>query len=138
MSSKTKDRVGGMSTSHKKALATGRNEARIINAYLEIVEAQRPRRGRRRTPESISRRLSSIEKEIRQASKVQQVYLIQERLLLTSELASHISAEAQKKQEDQFIKVAKSFSIRHGISYQAWREFGVRADVLERAGLKNA
>ena len=44
-----------MTNSHKQALANGRAEGRIIREYLEIVEATKPRRGRKRTPESIAK-----------------------------------------------------------------------------------
>ena len=77
-----------MSVAHKKALANGRNEGRIIREYLEIVEATKPRRGRRRTPESIAKRLSVITHELKTADPVTKVRLIQERLNLKTELAS--------------------------------------------------
>jgi hypothetical protein len=37
--------------------------------------------------------------------------------------------------EKEFIKVAKSYSAKKGISYGAWREFGVEPDVLKKAGV---
>lgn len=37
--------------------------------------------------------------------------------------------------ELQFVTSVRSFSIRNGISYGAWRDVGVALDVLERAGL---
>ena len=39
--------------------------------------------------------------------------------------------------EEAFVAVAKSYSDRHGISYASWREVGVPAGVLTRAGLAN-
>ncbi len=71
-----------MSTSHKNALANGRTEGRIIREYLEIVEAIKPKRGRRRTPESITKRLAIITTELKTADPVTKVRLIQERLNL--------------------------------------------------------
>jgi hypothetical protein len=34
------------------------------------------------------------------------------------------------------VKVARSFSVRNDITYDAWREFGVTPAVLKRAGIE--
>ena len=52
-----------MSDSHKAALAKGREEGRVVRAYLEALETTKPRRGRKRTVESIRKKLAAIEKE---------------------------------------------------------------------------
>ena len=124
-----------MSNAHKKALANGRNEGRIIREYLEIVEATKPKRGRRRTPESITKRLAVINAELKTADPVTKVRLIQERLNLRNELAGMKSKTEIVAAEARFIKVAKSFSERNDITYDAWREFGVGPAVLKRAGI---
>ena len=126
-----------MSNAHKKALANGRTEGRIIREYLEIVEATKPKRGRRRTPESITKRLSVITTELKSADPVTKVRLIQERLNLRTELASMKTKAEIAAAEARFIKVAKSFSKRNDITFDAWREFGVMPAVLKRAGITN-
>lgn len=128
-------RQTSMSNAHKKALANGRNEGRIIREYLEIVEATKPKRGRRRTPESITKRLSIITSELKTADPVTKVRLIQERMNLRNELASMKSKTEIAAAETRFVKVAKSFSERNDITYDAWREFGVTPAVLKRAGI---
>ncbi len=136
MTTKTKtSRQTTMSNAHKKALANGRNEGRIIREYLEIVEATKPKRGRRRTPESITKRLSVIAVELKTADPVTKVRLIQERMNLRNELASMKTKTEIAAAEARFIKVAKSFSERNDITYDAWREFGVTPAVLKRAGI---
>ena len=137
MAPKTSARQSSMSTAHKKALANGRNEGRIIREYLEIVEATKPKRGRRRTPESIAKRLSVISVELKTADPVTKVRLIQERLNLRTELASMKSKQEIAAAEARFVKVAKSFSERNDITFDAWREFGVTPTVLKRAGITN-
>jgi hypothetical protein len=132
---KTATKKSNMSVAHKKALANGRNEGRVIREYLEIVEATKPRRGRRRTPESIARRLAAISAELKTADPVTQVRLIQERLNLRTELAGMKSKTEVVAAETKFVKVAKSFSERNDITYDAWREFGVVPTVLKRAGI---
>jgi hypothetical protein len=132
---KTAPKKSNMSVAHKKALANGRNEGRVIREYLEIVEATKPRRGRRRTPESIARRLAAISTELKTADPVTQVRLIQERLNLRTELAGMKTKNEVVAAETKFVKVAKSFSERNDITYDAWREFGVIPTVLKRAGI---
>lgn len=124
-----------MTNAHKQALANGRAEGRIIREYLEIVEATKPRRGRKRTPESIAKRLSAITVEMKTADPVTKVRLIQERLNLRSELAGMKSKSEVAAAEQKFVKVAKKFSDRNDISFDAWREVGVSPTVLKKAGI---
>jgi hypothetical protein len=42
-----------MSDEHKAALAEGRNQGRAVRRYLEALDAHKPRRGRKRTTESM-------------------------------------------------------------------------------------
>lgn len=132
----TKPKKTQMSNAHKKALAEGRSEGRIIRDYLEVVEATKPRRGRRRTPESIARRLSLITQELKTADPVTKVRLIQERLDLRTELAGMKTKSEVVAAESKFVKVAKRFSQRNNITFDAWREFGVAPSVLKRAGIE--
>lgn len=124
-----------MSAAHKKALANGRTEGRVIRDYLEVVEAIKPRRGRRRTPESIAKRLVAINTEMKQTDPVTKIRLMQERLNLRTELAGMKNKTEVTTTEAKFVKVALSFSERNEITYEAWREFGVTPAVLKRAGI---
>ena len=132
---KSPQKKSGMSASHKKALANGRNEGRVIRDYLEVVEAIKPRRGRRRTPESIAKRLAAISAEMKVTDPVTKVRLMQERLNLRTELAGMKNKTEVAATEAKFVKVAQSFSERNEITYEAWREFGVAPAVLKRAGI---
>jgi uncharacterized protein YicC (UPF0701 family) len=124
-----------MTAEHKKALAEGRAEGRAVKAYLDALEQQRPRRGRRRTPDSIKKRLAAIEKSLPNASSLQRLQLVQERRDLEAELAGMDTKVDLAKLEAEFVKVAKAYSQRKGIEYASWRELGVAADVLRRAGI---
>jgi hypothetical protein len=128
-------RTGAISAAHKKALANGRTEGRIIREYLEIVEATKPRRGRKRTESSITKRLAVIQSELKVTDPVTKVRLLQERLNLRSELAGMKSKAEITSAEAKFVKVARSFSTRNDITYDAWCEFGVTPSVLKRAGI---
>ena len=127
-----------MTAEHKKALAAGRAEGRSVKAYLDALEQQRPRRGRRRTPDSIKKRLTAIEKELPDASSLQRLQLVQERRDLEAELSGLDTKVDLTKLESEFVKVAKAYSARKGIEYASWRELGVGADVLKKAGIGRA
>jgi hypothetical protein len=122
---------------HKQAMTVGRKEGQAVKAYLDALEQHRPRRGRRRTTESIQKRLVAIDAEIGGASSLQRLNLTQERRDLTAELAAmEVGATADVSSlESDFVKVAKSYGQRKGIAYATWRDLGVPAAVLEKAGI---
>src|SRR4051794_8663395 len=125
----------GMSAEHKAALAEGRAQGRAIREYLEALEAHRPKRGRKRTADSIKRRLERVEEEIAEADPMRRVALIQERIDLEIELASADGGVDIETLERDFVEYAKEYSARKGISYNAWREVGVSPAVLKAAGI---
>ena len=124
-----------MSDAHKAALAKGRNEGRIVRDYLEALEQSKPRRGRKRTPQSIERRLAAIENQLASADALTRLQLIQEQMNLESELSIAEEPVNIPAFEKGFVKVAKGYGARKGISYSAWRAVGVSAPVLQRAGI---
>jgi hypothetical protein len=127
-----------MTAEHKKALAEGRTEGRAVKAYLDALDQQRPRRGRRRTPDSIKKRLAAIDKELASASSLQRLQLVQERRDLDGELTGMSAKTDLTKLEGDFVKVAKDYSQRKGIEYASWRELGVSPEVLKRAGVSRS
>jgi hypothetical protein len=124
-----------MSDEHKHALAVGREESRSVRRYLEALEAHKPKRGRKRTTESIQARLRQIDDRIAGADPLTRVHLVQERLNLETELANKEEAVDLKALEEGFIEAAKSYGERKGITYAAWRAAGVDANVLRKAGI---
>lgn len=128
-------RPGPMSDSHKAALAKGREEGRIVRAYLEALETTKPRRGRKRTVDSIRKKLAAIEKELASASPLNRLHLVQEQRDLEAELSHSGQSVDVAALEKDFIRVAKNYSVRKGLSYSAWRAVGVSAQVLEKAGI---
>ncbi len=124
-----------MSEDHKAALSIGRNQGRIVRNYLEGLEAVKPKRGRKRTRDTIAKRLDTIEAELPQAKALQKLELIQERLDLRDELENVDTAVDISALEEAFIEVGKAYAHRRGISYAAFREMGIEAGVLKRAGI---
>src|SRR5262245_9749647 len=129
---------GPMTDEHKAALAAGRSEGRAVRDYLEALQTNKPKRGRKRTPDSIRKRLTAIESELDEADPVQKLRLVQERIDLDAELAGSGHNVDMSALESEFVKVAKSYSTRNGYSYAAWRTVGVEASVLKKAGISRA
>jgi hypothetical protein len=124
-----------MTDSHKAALERGRAEGRIVRDYLEALRSNKPKRGRKRTADSINKRLSAIDDELPEASAIDELQLIQERRDLNAELAALGSGVDLSEIEESFVEVAKGYGDRKGISYASWRDVGVSAATLKRAGI---
>jgi hypothetical protein len=135
MAQTTKSKKRVVTDEHKAAMAAGRTEARAVKNYLEALEQHRPKRGRKRTPDSINVRLAKIDGELASADPVKRLNLIQERLDLLQELESLETTVDLSGLESEFVKAAKGYGERKGISYGAWREVGVPAATLKAAGI---
>lgn len=138
MAPRVKKTKSTMTDAHKQALALGREQGRAVRRYLEALDAHRPKRGRKRTPESIKRRLEDIENRLEEADPLSRLQLVQERMNLEAELATKSEAVDIGALEDEFVAAAREYSDRKGITYAAWREAGVDAGVLRRAGISRS
>jgi hypothetical protein len=127
-----------MTDAHKAALSKGRNEGRIVREYLEGLRANKPKRGRKRTPDTIAKRLEAIDSEFTSASPIDELLLIQERKNLKAELERMSDSIDMAALEQAFVGVAKSYSQSKAISYSSWRDVGVPASTLESAGLSRS
>ena len=127
-----------MTDEHKAALAVGRAEGRTVREYLDGLRASKPKRGRKRTADSINARLATIDEELDSSDPLSELKLVQERMDLTNELANMDTGFDLSELESEFVKVAQGYSERQGISYAAWREVGVEASVLKRAGISRS
>ncbi len=87
--------------------------------------------------DSLRQRLDDVEAKIADADALQRVHLIQERRDLERRIASRSTETGDDLQslEEAFIEVAAEYGERKGIDYATWREAGVRADVLQKAGI---
>ena len=123
-----------MSQQHKDALAQGRREARAIKAYLKAIDGRKP--GRPVTRESLEERLSRVKAKIASSDDpLKSVELIQARLDIEDALAQMDGSEDIDSLEAEFVSHAASYAERKGITYPAWREVGVPAAVLRKAGI---
>ena len=124
-----------MSDAHKQALALGREQGRIVRSYLEALEAHKPKRGRKRTPESMQKRLTDIETKLATADALTRLQLVQERIDIQHELETKSEPVDLTALEAEFVGVAADYGARKGISYAAWREAGVDPAVLKKANI---
>jgi hypothetical protein len=126
-----------MSVAHKAALAKGREQANAVRAYLEALEANRPKRGRKRTPESIAKRIATIDAQYETAGSLTALQLLQERKNLETELRvmERDSAPDLDRLQRAFVKHARAYGEAKGIEHATWREIGVSADLLREAGI---
>jgi hypothetical protein len=126
-----------MSEEHKAALAKGRRESRAITRYLEALGSRKP--GRPITPDSLKKKIAGLEKKIEsETNPLKMVELRQSRLDAEEALAKLESAADLDDLEMGFVGVVKSYSKRKGIGYSAWREQGVPASVLKKAGVSRS
>jgi len=124
-----------MSDEHKTAIAEGRKQAKAVSDYLEALAANKPKRGRQRTPDTIKARIAKIEGELAGADAITVLNLKQERIDLENELATKSSGVDLSGLEAAFVANAKGYGDRKGISYGVWRESGVAPATLKKAGI---
>lgn len=116
-------------------MAQGRVEGRAVANYLEALRSAKPARNRQKNEDAIRGRLAAIDEEIAEASVIEELKLRQLRRSLEAELASAGNDDRFDELETAFCEIAKSYSERKGISYATWREIGVSAATLRRAGI---
>jgi hypothetical protein len=138
MSQAKKQQRAPMSSEHKDALAAGRDLGRAVRRYLEALDQNKPKRGRKRTPDSIQKQLTDIEQKLPSADALARVQMIQRRIDLQRELDTKSEAIDMTEVEKDFLRAAKEYGTRKGITYAAWREAGVAPEVLRKAGIARA
>jgi hypothetical protein len=129
-----------LSDAHLEALALGREEGRAVRRYLEALETHRPKRGRKRTVETVQRQLKEINGRLLRANALDKVQLLQRKMDLEQELSTLEAGDGVDLSELEagFVQAAKGYSARKGISYAAWREAGVEPRVLKAAGISRS
>jgi len=126
-----------LSASHKKALAEGRTMSATVDRYLSAVNTPK-RRGRKVSKASLQQRLVEARAKARTATGVDKVLAAQDVRDLQNRIASIDAATGGRdlrSLEAAFVKIAKQFGENRGIGYGAWRDAGVPAPVLKKAGI---
>jgi hypothetical protein len=123
-----------MSKEHKAALAQGRREARAVKRYLQAIASRKP--GRPASSDRLKERIATLENQIAaESDPLKALELRQKRLGDEAALARLSAEEDMAAVEKDFVEYARSYSERKGISYTAWREQGVPAAALKKAGI---
>src|SRR4029078_8845885 len=102
-----------------------RARVRGVRVYREARQANKPKRGRKRTPDSIKKRLDAIDSELQSADPLRSLNLRQTRRALEPDLEGMSHKVDLSSVEKDFVAAAKDYGERKGISYGVWREAGV-------------
>ncbi len=125
----------GMSAEHKAALAKGRAQSKAVRDYLNMLE-QDGRRSSNMSADQLNAKIHELHTRIDETDDpARRLELIQRRMDLEEQLGSVEDAPDADALEKDFVKAAKEYSERKGISYPAWREIGVPAATLKAAGV---
>lgn len=126
----------GMSDEHKAALAKGRAQGRAVRDYLAVLDRER-KPGRKVDRGTLEKRIEDLRAQAEsEPEPSKRLELIQRRLDAEDRLANLEDEPDLEAVEKDFVDAAAEYSERKGISYTAWREAGVPAAVLQRAGIK--
>jgi hypothetical protein len=125
-----------LSAAHKRALAEGRTMSAVVDRYLSAVNTPK-RRGRKVSKAALLQRLADSRAKAKSAHGVDKVLAAQEVRDLEVRIAKIETATGGdiKSLESAFVKIARRFGENRGIGYGAWRDAGVPAVVLKRAGV---
>ena len=126
-----------MSDEHKAAIAAGRIEAAAVRDYLDALETNKPKRGRQVSPESLAARKADIDSQLAagDVKPLKRLELMQDRRDIEKQLAALAEEPEMSTVETGFLEHAASYGQRKGIAYATWREIGVPADLLTKAGI---
>jgi hypothetical protein len=123
-----------MSKEHKAALAQGRMEARSVKAYLNSLGPKK--RGRPVTKGSLQQKISDIDAKLEsETNALRRLDLLQSKSEAEHTLQTLGTEFDDERLTAEFVKHARAYSDRKGITYSTWRQIGVPADVLRKAGI---
>ena len=124
-----------LTDAHKAALADGRTQSRAIKAYLTDLASKRA--GGRITAKGLVGKIESVTERIdKERDPLKVVTLYQRRIELEDQLADLADTSDHEALEAGFVEHAATYSERKGISYSAWRQAGVPAAIVGRAGIR--
>jgi hypothetical protein len=124
-----------MTEEHKEALALGRRQGNAVRHYLEALERSKPRRGRKPNIESAESQLAAVDARLAEAPPLERLHLVQQRRDLLAKVGAGDERVNIEELEAGFIEAAAAYGARKGIDYASWREVGVPAQVLSKAGI---
>lgn len=126
-----------LTAAEKTKMARGRKQANTVDRYLKQLERLKTHDKRQASlsPEELEIEAEGLAIALETAEGVQRLQLLQRREDL-QRLALEAVPQEDEALVEAFIEVAAVYGERKGISYSTWREVGVPAEVLRRAGIK--
>ena len=124
-----------MSVSHKQALAEGREASRHVRAYIDALEKNRPKRGRKLDRDAVKKRVELIDENLKTAGGFERLNLLVDKQALLGKLDGADATIDLTELREKFVVHAKSYGERRGITYATWRSAGVPAADLKAAGI---
>lgn len=116
---------------------SGLSETAVVRRYLGALEDPPPRK-KVRSSERVRADLARVNEDAA-TNALDRLLLVQRRLDLEQELAEVEDGGSDDDEtaylEEAFVSVAAAYSDRKGLSYDTWREVGVPAAVLKKAGI---
>jgi len=125
-----------LSAAHKKALVEGRTMSATVDRYLAAMNTPK-RRGRKVTKATLEQRLTTARSRVKTEGGIDKLLAAQQVRDTQAKLAEMTTTTGvdSKRLEADFVKIAKRFGENRKIGYGAWRDAGVPAAVLKRAGV---
>lgn len=123
---------------HKAKMSQGIAAKKAIKAYLEALELTRPKVGapRKRSMETLQAELVEIQRQLNgDLDPMSRLELLPKRDAVQARIEEKALVAKVEPLADAFVKWAPWYSEHKGITYGHWRELGVPADVLGKAGI---
>ena len=102
---------------------------------LEALAANKPKRGRKRTKETVQRQLDEVSAQIGPAAGLSKLELAQRRIDLAAELEAFDVTVDLSDLRRNFLKPARPYAESKGISYSRGGRPGSQAEDLKAAGI---
>jgi hypothetical protein len=111
-----------------------RTETAAVRRYLDHLATPKPR-GRYATREGVQAQLAKTQRDLVDATNLDRVLLIQQRMDLEARLADMSdNGDPGEDLERDFVEHGFNWAQRQNVSYSALRQVGVPARVLREAG----
>src|SRR6476620_8983266 len=101
-----------MSAGHKRALAEGRESSRAVRAYLDALDQNRPKRGRKLDPASVKKRIALIDQQVKKAGGFERLNLLADKAALEGKLAGASATVDLSALRKDFVAHAKTYGDR--------------------------
>lgn len=133
-------RNGSMSEAHRVALNEGKRRGQVVQTYLDALRERKPvPTGRSLKPDELRKRIEETQSELAEGelTTLNELKARANVVKWREQLAVHEQRQVDLPSlEAAFVEVAKEYGDAHKIPYAAWRDQGVPAAALRKAGIR--